>query len=71
MTDVLGDCEWPTGVQGAAPGNEPRILLCGKPAKDRTPLGALNGKRRIPVCPEHLSLASYNLQRSRDRQAST
>ena len=67
----MASCEWPTGVRGTAPGSDPEVLLCGKPTKDRTPTGALEGGRRMPVCPEHLSLASYRLQRSQGGQAST
>ena len=67
----MGDCEWPTGVRGAAPGSEPEVLLCGKPAKDHTPAGLLRDGRRILACADHLSVASHRLQRRQDSPAVT
>ena len=66
LSSVMGSCEWPEGLRGAAPGSKPVVRLCGKPAEDRTPAGVLKGGRRIPVCADHLSVAEHRLQRLQD-----
>ena len=69
---VMGDCEWPMGARGAAPGSEPEVLLCGKPAKDRTPAGRAEGTIGASRCVLNIyQLATYRLQRSQGSQAST